>query len=275
MIKTEEVIFKGKLVRVSDMKPFSHAKVEVSCDFCGNIKTTSISNHTLSCKGDGKYYCYNCRWIKYEKTCIELYGSKNASSNEEVKEIRKDSIRSKYGCDNVFQLDSSKSKSKETCLEKYGTEFFTQSEEGKKRVKEGFEKKYGFDHFMKNPEKFEEFMKNNLKIKKFENSNIYYQGTYEKDFLDKYSIKINISNGISLNYLLENESHRYMPDFYIPELNLIVEVKSNYTYNLHLEKNIAKKEYSIKSGYNFLFIIDKNYTELEKIIKQYETKENI
>lgn len=34
----------------------------------------------------------------------------------------------------------------------------------------------------------------------------------------------------------------------------------------HLDQNLMKKEYSINSGYNFLFLIDKDYTELEKII---------
>lgn len=36
---------------------------------------------------------------------------------------------------------------------------------------------------------------------------------------------------------------------------------------ISIKTNNAKKEYSINSGYNFLFIIDKNYSELEKIIK--------
>jgi hypothetical protein len=274
MIITEEVEIRGKIKRVLELKPYSHTKVEVACDFCGNRKTTSISNHTQSSDRDGKYYCYKCRWIKYEKTCLEKYGFKNASSHEDIKEIRKKSIKEKYNCENVFQLETSKQKSKSTCLKKYGKEFFAQSEEGKCRIKEGFIKNYGYDHFMKNPEEFEKFMKSNLKIKKFENSEIYYQGSNELDFLKKYNKRLKIDNGLHLKYFFKGEIHSYMPDFYLSEFNLLIEIKSNYTWNLHLEKNLAKKDYSIKSGYNFLFIIDKNYTELENIIENYENKQN-
>ena len=54
---------------------------------------------------------------------------------------------------------------------------------------------------------------------------------------------------------------------------IIVRIKdlSNYYYKLDENKNTSKKEYSISSGYNFLFIIDKDYTELEKNIKFYDT----
>ena len=59
----------------------------------------------------------------------------------------------------------------------------------------------------------------------------------------------------------------YFPDFYIPKYNLIVEVKSAYTYDKELDLNLTKKEWSIRSGYDFIFIIDKNYDELLDIDK--------
>jgi hypothetical protein len=33
-----------------------------------------------------------------------------------------------------------------------------------------------------------------------------------------------------------------------------------------------KQKFAIKSGYNFLFIIDKNYSDLEKIINENATE---
>lgn len=48
--------------------------------------------------------------------------------------------------------------------------------------------------------------------------------------------------------------------------NLIIEIKSSYYFKLEESKNIYKKNASINSGYNFLFIIDKDYKELKKII---------
>ena len=65
---------------------------------------------------------------------------------------------------------------------------------------------------------------------------------------------------------MNNKNRVYHSDFYLPEYNLVVEVKSKYTYNADYEENLLKKEYTIKAGYNFIFLIDKDYTELEKII---------
>lgn len=74
-------------------------------------------------------------------------------------------------------------------------------------------------------------------------------------------IKIN-----PIKYKLNENEHYYHPDFYLPDYNLIIEIKSSYTYNYDLNKNLSKKEYSIKNGYNFIFIIDKDYSEFESYL---------
>lgn len=35
---------------------------------------------------------------------------------------------------------------------------------------------------------------------------------------------------------------------------------------MDLDKNLMKRKYSMLNGYNFIFIIDKDYTEFENII---------
>jgi len=60
-------------------------------------------------------------------------------------------------------------------------------------------------------------------------------------------------------HITEDEQHRYYPDFYIPKDNLIIEVKSEYFYNLHLKINILKEECVIESDYNFkLMMLEKD-----------------
>jgi hypothetical protein len=105
-----------------------------------------------------------------------------------------------------------------------------------------------------------------LKIKKYSNTDLTYQGSYELDFLENYYNRVIINKTNPIKYKLNENTHYYHPDFYLPDYNLIIEVKSSYTYRCDLDKNIAKKEYSIKSGFSFLFIIDKDYSELESII---------
>ena len=51
---------------------------------------------------------------------------------------------------------------------------------------------------------------------------------------------------------------RYFPDLYIISENKIIEVKSTFTYDLDIVKNIAKKEECLKRGINFEFIIFDN-----------------
>ncbi len=65
---------------------------------------------------------------------------------------------------------------------------------------------------------------------------------------------------------MNNKNRVYHSDFYLSKYNLVCEIKSKYTLDDDYDENMIKKEYSINSGYNFLFIIDKNYIELEKII---------
>jgi len=55
--------------------------------------------------------------------------------------------------------------------------------------------------------------------------------------------------------------HRYFCDIYIKSINKIIEVKSEYTYNSSIEKNILKANACI-DGYDFEFWIfteDKSY----------------
>ncbi len=97
---------------------------------------------------------------------------------------------------------------------------------------------------------------------KFKDTNIYYQGSYEKDFLElceKLNILNKIKRGFSIKYKLNNKELIYFPDFFIDELNTIIEIKSLYWYKIHEEKNIIKQKTSINLGYNYILIMNKNY----------------
>lgn len=59
----------------------------------------------------------------------------------------------------------------------------------------------------------------------------------------------------AINYLFDGSIHRYFPDIYIKSENKIIEVKSTYTYDFAIEKNIEKKNACLKMGLNFCFWI--------------------
>jgi hypothetical protein len=50
-------------------------------------------------------------------------------------------------------------------------------------------------------------------------------------------------------------SNKYYPDLYLKSKNLIIEVKSQYTYNIDLGKNLLKEKASLDLGINFQFMI--------------------
>lgn len=81
------------------------------------------------------------------------------------------------------------------------------------------------------------------------------RSSYEKMFLDfaeKYGYTISVPERISYEH--EGSSRHFYPDFYIEELDLIVEIKSNWTWNQQLDLNISKMVCTIEQGYDIVFI---------------------
>jgi hypothetical protein len=97
---------------------------------------------------------------------------------------------------------------------------------------------------------------------------IFIQG-YEPQFLDfVFSNKIFKENEICFSYRVipyidENGVNRkYIPDFYIPKYNLIIEIKSSWILRIQNESRVKCKEEGTKSaGYNFYMIINNNFNE--------------
>lgn len=109
-------------------------------------------------------------------------------------------------------------------------------------------------------------MTNDTTLKKYKNTKLDYQGSYEKDFLNKYYDKIEIENGLEIKYKYKSKNKKYYSDFYLPKYDLIIEVKSSYWYEKFKEQNLIKEQYS-KIHHNFIFIMNKNYDELDKLLK--------
>jgi hypothetical protein len=97
------------------------------------------------------------------------------------------------------------------------------------------------------------------------NKQIFYRSGYELEYanqLDKDKINYEVEK-LRISYwdtqLLKQRTA--IPDFYLPDTNLIVEIKSNYTYN---EQNMKDKLKAYKEhGYNFKLILDHKDVILE------------
>lgn len=110
---------------------------------------------------------------------------------------------------------------------------------------------------------------------------INYVGSYELDFLTFYDKIFNgdpldlIECPFTFEYIMDKEKHFYIPDFYIPTLNLIIEIKdgkeSNQTNQAIIDssqvKEVLKDKAIEDSGkFNYIKIRDKIYDDFIQLV---------
>jgi hypothetical protein len=123
-----------------------------------------------------------------------------------------------------------------------------------------FEVRYGVQNPAQNKELYEKSQKTSFRMKKFKNEEIWYQGKYELDFLEKFYKKYpDIQRGPTIKYCWDSKERVYYPDFYIPSLGLIVECKNSYLAKRDKEMIEAKEKAVLLRGFKFALIINKNY----------------
>ena len=152
-------------------------------------------------------------------------------------------------------------------LETHGVEHTFQRKDVKEKTKQTIIKKYGVENASQNENIFHKQQVSSCLLKLHEQTGLYYRGTYEKHFLD-FCLENNIpvTKGKTIKYLFEGKIKTYFSDFYLEEKNLIIEIKSDYTYKKDLDKNLAKEKSCIEQEYNFLFIINKKYEGFKNVL---------
>ena len=167
----------------------------------------------------------------------------NKASSKQALEARKQTCLEKYGVENVMHTQSTKDKIKETCIKKYGVSSHMQNDE--------FLKKFFNEHHLQF--KYKQYILPSGKT-------VNLLG-YEPVFLDYLLTKFNESEitigyaayqKIGCTYVQTGKSHRYIPDFYIESRNLVIEVKSNYTY---MSADPNKRKSVKEKGINFIYAI--------------------
>jgi len=215
--------------------------------------------------------------IKHKQYYQEKFGVDYYTQTDEYKEKSKNTWLEKYNVSNPSYIDIVKTKRVTTKLKNFGFINNSQTKEWKDDIQKNYKiynekrkqtclNKYGTEYVSQVPCIFKKQQQNSFKIKKYLDTDLYYQASYELDFLEKFYNKIEIYNGPSITYIFENTTHVYHTDFYIPKFNLIVEIKSTYTFEKDLKKNLRKHKYCLKQVYNFIFIIDKNYDQLNALL---------
>lgn len=273
---------KGDVIEIliEDLKPNSKHEIEVKCEICSEINFVKYQNYNIQVSRGGYYVCFNCSKHKQSETNMDRYGSKSPLRNKDIIKKTKETLLSKYGVDNIsklesikedrrdnFKSDEFKEKARKTWLSKYGVDNPSKSEVVKQKKIETTLGNYGVENPTQNIEIFEKQQKSQKKFKQHK-IGIGYRGTYEKDFLDYcHENDIKVDKGITIKI---GDKKYYHSDFYLSDYNLICEIKSDYYFYKYHDLNLLKREKTIDQGYNFLFIINKKYFQLNQLINSPE-----
>lgn len=214
---------------------------------------------------------------KRKQTCLKKFGVPTPYQSSQIRKKGELTCFKKYGSKYPIQLDLIKNKRKQNNLVKYGVENISQLESIQQKRKKTNLDKYGYEYPIQNLRIFLKREKTYFKRKPyiFPSGNIIYLQGEEPQFLNhiikKYNIKENTihkEGGVFQYQDINNKSHQYYPDFFIKDLNLIVEVKSSYILAKY-EKFIKEKENCVKQkGFNFILILDQNYEEFDKLMEK-------
>jgi len=243
---------------VEKLTKYSHQKILCSCDVCGNEKEIKYNNYCKYINDDNIYTCNICNLEKRRITCIEMYGVDNVSKNEDIKKKVKKSMK-----ENNTDYGFRSQQYKDTLMKNYGVTNPSNSLNVQLKKEKTCFKNYGVKYPAQCYEIYKKQQDAGLVLTSHE-SGLYYRGSYEKHFIDfciDKNIKIENFKG-SIDYYFDGKNRKYFPDFLIKETNTVIEIKSSYTYECKKEQNEAKKIATINSGYNFKFIINKDYNNL-------------
>lgn len=236
---------------------------------------------------------------EHKKAIKEKYGVEHIGQSEAIRQEIKSTLRERYGVDNPQQNEIIRNKTKETQIKRYGQDGFNpiktketllkrygvdnplKSELIKNKIKNTLMERYGVEHPMQNPEIYEKCVSNMSRgVYKFKEyisplGKKYRVQGYEGNVID-YLIQAGINENEFTNirteiptieYCFADKKRVYYPDIYVKSKNLLIEVKSTYTFFKDQDKNIAKQFACKNLGYAHIIIIwDKNTNHIFEII---------
>lgn len=173
-------------IKVCDLSPCSHVKVQCKCDYCGNSFDIAYVSYLNYMSGIvPKLACHKCVGEKYKEVCLLKLGVENPSQLLEIKE-----------------------KKRQTNLMKRGVEFPIQSKEVMETMMNNNIKKYGVPHIMQVPE-----------IAK-KNRDSVYRHYGENDPLHSKETREKIVKSLHKNNTVStSRQQRYINNLYNTELN--------------------------------------------------------
>jgi len=224
--------------------------------------------------------------LSRNKTNIEKYGGISPFSSIEVQLKAQETLFENYGVTNPGQSEIIKERITTTWIENYGVSHPSKSQIVVEKTKRTNVERYNVDCYLHYPPVKKEIflraeqsrIKNFFKRKSHARKQllldtgevIEYQG-YENVaiifLLRQYNRKdIFFGKDIArIKYSYLDVERTYYPDIFVSSANLLIEVKSSWTWQQDREKNMLKANACKEAGYNFEFWICSDKEVLEKI----------
>lgn len=273
-------------------KAYKNLEVGYASSYCGmscalkSEKTRQKTKDTCNERyGGDNIRCSKEVNDKIKNTCIEKYGVGNPMQNKEVKNKTVQTHLDRYG-GLPLQTSEGQLKFKQTCVDRYGVENPYQAEEKKQKIKQTVFANHGVECYLQLQDKKEEAIfkkygvltvmhipeiadKCKISVKRdftFPSGNVVKIQGYEHiaiqillQSFDETDIIVQKTEIPAIYYFWNEKNRRYYPDIFVKSKNLIIEVKSEYTFNNDLQRNIEKRNACIRNNFNFEFwICDKN-----------------
>lgn len=201
---------------------------------------------------------------KIKQTCLDKYGVTNGGGSKEAQEKIKETCLEKYGVERVTMLDKYKEKVRNTCLIRYGVTNPMLNNEIKNKLSKSYIEKYGCDWIFKSTE-IKEKIKNTMISKygvehplQYEEFNEKCQNTKIKNHTwstskpeEELYLYIKEKFPLVKRQYKDKIRYPYYCDFYIPELDLFLELNGTWTHGRHAyNSNSIEDQNTLKEWIN-------------------------
>jgi hypothetical protein len=118
-------------VKIEHLSLGSKVLINVKCDVCGKEKKLTYNEYVDNTKKFTELYCCSrkCGEVKKEKTNLKIYGVKNVSQSEVVKQKKTETCLKNWGVEYPSQNIGIFEKQIQTCLKNNGYSFSLQNKE--------------------------------------------------------------------------------------------------------------------------------------------------
>lgn len=243
-----------------------------NCKYCKKDRTI---NTNIERYGVENVFASDIIKEKIKETNLDKYGVEYPQQNKEINKKTQESCKEKYGVNFAFIQDWVFQKIRETHFKNYGVHFPLQNKEIQEKISSIFLEKYGVSAPMQVSEFFHKMIKSQFTRKKYtfpsgrEVMLLGYENRAIDHILDNrdnilkrriHEDEIIVDDTIpTIDYIDDDgKKRKYYPDIYIKDTDLIIEVKSIYTFNLEPRLNYLKFKAVNNAGYNLkMMMFDK------------------